>query len=34
MGDLGDGDVIDIQFIPLDEEQQEVKRTFEKGELN
>lgn len=28
VGDLGDGDIIDIQFVPFDKEQEEVKGTF------
>jgi hypothetical protein len=30
-GDAGDGDVIDIQFVPFYKEQQQVERPFELG---
>src|SRR5690606_1896888 len=32
--DLGNGDVVDIQFIPFNEEEQQVKRTLKEGQLD
>jgi hypothetical protein len=34
LGDARDGDVVDVQFVPLDQEQQEVKRAVVDVEFN
>ena len=33
IGDIGDRNIINIQFVPLDKKQQKVERAFELGQL-